>query len=126
MFDLHDNEILSYEIDLSNERISIKTLNTSNENVDLIFKNVLGYHFENEMKNSIILDIGKYSSINSFIKDYKELLEQRRDYVWPIQYDELAELEEKLISESYSCYFVTPSLGLEGWVLAKSVETSKK
>ncbi len=60
---VHDNEILSYEIDLNNKRIVLHTLYESKsliEHTDVIFDGVLCHMFEHQLSGSIILAINEY------------------------------------------------------------------
>ena len=122
MFNLHDNEILSYEVNLRNKNIIISTNYYGTKTANIYFNEVLAHNFENEISYSTICELGEYSSINSFIRDYSDLLERGKSQSWPMDYKTFDELEEKLIKGLYKCYFISSSYGLSGWILAKSVE----
>lgn len=74
---IHDNIIIKYSVDFENSKIIINTINENGERVDIIFENILTCAFENQQKNSIILDIEERTS-KEFINDNIELL--KRDY----------------------------------------------
>lgn len=121
MANIHDNEIISYVVNLKNQEI-ILHMEYLNKSTDVIFSKVLGHFFENELSGSIMLDITEYS-INQFVKDNNELLKQRKNYCWPIDYDYIEQLTEKLQKEQYCYYVISSSYGLGGWILAKNYET---
>ncbi|MTI49248.1 MAG: hypothetical protein FH761_15555 [Firmicutes bacterium] len=73
-------------------------------------------------RGSIIFDIEKYS-IDYFIKNNSDLLEKHKSYSWPMNYDTIEELREKLVREEYSYYVISSSYGLNGWILAKNYKT---
>ena len=124
---VHDNEILSYLVDLKNERIMFHTQHRNStiiKNIDILFTDVLAHYFEDELHGSIILDIYSYD-IDSFIADNTELLINGKDNSWPMNYSTLAELTIKLTKEQYHYYAITASYGLSGWVLSKHYETKE-
>lgn len=93
MSQIHDNIISSYQVD-----------------------------FENDMKNSIIFDVGEYS-LNSFYEANYELIEKRKSYGWPIAaYDTKSDLINYLQLNQYKAFQICSSLGLCGWVLAKQLD----
>ncbi|MEH7158721.1 hypothetical protein [Neobacillus drentensis] len=121
MLNIYDNEIISYNVNLKNNTININTLSEKGQNITIIFSGVLSHMFENHLSGSIIFEIGKYE-LSQFFDDNRDLLEQQKDYCWPIEYIEIKELEEKLIKQQYIYYVISASYGLNGWVLAKKYE----
>ncbi|MGG3892070.1 hypothetical protein [Metabacillus fastidiosus] len=77
--------------------------------------------FENHLIDSIIFNIEKYE-LGQFFEENRDLLEQQKDYCWPIEYTNIKELEEKLIKQQYTYYVISASYRLNGWVLAKKYE----
>ncbi|WCF08118.1 hypothetical protein NDS46_28320 [Paenibacillus thiaminolyticus] len=121
MENVHDNEIMAYEVNLQKKEIVLRTQNNntfSQRKVDIVFSSVFAHYFEHEISGSIILDIEKGDLID-FLKDNKELLTQGYEYSWPSDYNTTEELMEKLEIEGYSYYIINSSYGLNGWVLAK-------
>lgn len=126
MLKIHDNEIISYEIDLKNYQIILHTqykISGRIKNIDIIFYNVLVHFFQNELRGSIIFDIEKYD-INIFLKKNSDLLKKKKNYCWPMIYSTEEELKERLLEGQYSYYIISSSYGLNGWVLAKSYNTT--
>jgi hypothetical protein len=122
---IHDNEIISYEVHLKNQKIIIHTEYHELKVVKstkIVFSDVLVHFFENELSGSIIFDIKEYS-LNQFFKDNNELLEKQKNYCWPMDYNTIKELTGILLKEQFSYYVISSSYGLSGWVLAKNYET---
>ncbi len=78
---IHDNIIIKYSVDFENSKIIINTINEDGARIDIIFEDMLTCAFEEQQKNSIILDIEERRG-TEFINDNIELL--KRDYGWPI------------------------------------------
>ncbi|MNT42311.1 hypothetical protein D3C72_1787280 [compost metagenome] len=116
----HDNEIVSYEVNLRSEKIILHTEYQTSK-VDVIFSGVLVHLFEQELPGSIILRIEKYDIIE-FLEDYSELLKKLKPYCWPFLYKTEEELRERLLKGQYFYYVILSSHGLNGWVVAKEYE----
>nr|WP_239500246.1 hypothetical protein [Bacillus pseudomycoides] len=121
MISVHDNTIISYQVNFEKEEIQIHTLTELGKNVYIVFSGVLAHFFETQTNNSIIFSIDQHQLLD-FCKENKELLEQQKSYGWPIFYEDIKELEETLIKGNYFYYNIYASLGLNGWVLAKKLE----
>lgn len=125
MAKVHDYEIISYEVNLTNQKIIIHAESSDStlvSKINIVFVDVLSHFFENQLNGSIILDIEKYE-ISQFIIDNVDLLKKQKNYCWPMNYDTDQDLIEKLLKEHYSYYVISSSYGLNGWVLAKKYET---
>ncbi|MDN8592644.1 hypothetical protein Q0V21_28385 [Paenibacillus sp. 11B] len=125
---VHDNIILSYEVDLENERIRMRTRSYHSdlsEDTDILFSDVLAHSFDTPMQGSIIFDINDVG-LDHFINYNRDLLEKERGQGWAISYKTDEELESKLIEGEYLYLVITSSYGLSGWVLAKKVELITK
>jgi hypothetical protein len=118
---VHDNEIISYKVNLKNKVISIKTVFENGQDITVMFSDVLAHMFESHLYGSIILEIEK-SKLGQFFEENMEMLEQQKAYCWPTYHQDVKELEEILIKEQYSYYIISASYGLSGWVLAKKIE----
>lgn len=120
MLNIHDNEIVSYEIDLRKSKITFQTLDGKEDSVTttIEFTDVLAHMFETQLQGSIIFDISTFE-ISRFLKNNKELLEKQKDYGWPIYYEKTEDLLEHLQSKKYNYYVISASYGLNGWIIAK-------
>lgn len=120
---VHDNEILSYQVELINHSITLHT-KYKKEIINICFTGVMAHLFECELPGSIILDVGEYP-VSIFIEENQKLLNERKNHCWPIYYKEIEDLIKILESERYVYYIISSSYGLSGWVLAKNVEIKK-
>ncbi|MFJ7819706.1 hypothetical protein ACIQYX_28515 [Bacillus toyonensis] len=121
MISVHDNTIISYQVNLEKEEIRMHTLTESGSNVYIVFSGVLAHFFKTHISPSIIFNIDE-DPILDFFKENKKLLEEQKSRCWPIYYEDIKELEETLIKGNYFYYNICASLGLTGWVLAKKLE----
>lgn len=118
---MHDYEVISYEINLKDEKIKlIAQLPGAKNQSYLKFDGVLAHYFENELSGSIILDVVE-ETLTNFLSYNKNLLDERKNQAWPMYYKEISQLEEKLKSENLKYYIIGSSYGLGGWVLAKNM-----
>lgn len=128
MASVHDNIILSYEVDLENEKIRMRTRSHHPElhgDTDILFSDVLAHSFDTPLQGSIIFDIDDVG-LDYFISYNRDLLEKGKGQGWPIMYETDEELETKLIEGEYLYFVITSSYGLSGWVLAKKLEMITK
>ncbi|WP_025692070.1 hypothetical protein [Paenibacillus zanthoxyli] len=120
MLSIHDNKIVSYEVDFQKSRITLHTIDGKRDLVitKIEFNDVLAHVFETQLRGSIILDISTLD-VSLFLKHNKELLEKEKDYAWPMYYEKIEDLLEHLQNEKYNYYVISASYGLNGWVIAK-------
>jgi hypothetical protein len=122
---IHDNTIESYLVDFETDSIRITTKkHKENEIIQVVFSGVVAHYFENPMKGSILLDIDEHN-IENFISNNRKLLEEQKNYGWPILYDNFNELEGFLLKNRFKYFVIYASIGLNGWVVAKSIATNK-
>ncbi|SDX18480.1 hypothetical protein [Paenibacillus sp. PDC88] len=125
MTSVHDNEIISYEVSLKNRTIIMNTFDYQTESLTkVVFSDVFAHMFETELENSIILDIEK-SEISNFVIDHRDVLDKYKNSTWPMDYNTIEELSEKLVTENYNYYEILSSFGLSGWVVARNYELIK-
>ncbi|WP_340025654.1 hypothetical protein MHI24_10880 [Paenibacillus sp. FSL K6-1096] len=120
MQSIHDNEIVSYTVDLQKSKITFQTLGGKDNSVPIIieFIDILAHFFETQLQGSILLDISQ-CEISSFVKDNKKLLDNQKDSAWPMYYERTEDLLERLLHNNYNYYVIYASYGLNGWVIAK-------
>ncbi|TFJ76077.1 hypothetical protein [Carnobacterium maltaromaticum] len=76
---MHDYEVISYEINLKNEKIKlIAQLPGAKNQAYLKFDGVLAHYFENELSGSIILDVVE-ETLTNFLSYNKNLLDERKN-----------------------------------------------
>jgi len=124
---VHDNIIKGYDVDFENETLVIKTEynitrpKVVHEETDIVFRGYLTHTFYLPMKNSVIFDTYELS-IGQFLKNEREVLMLGKNSCWPIHYENIEELSCFLHNNSYMVFIVGSSYGLNGWVIAKSME----
>lgn len=117
---MHDDYIVSYSVNFSDNTIVLRTHNEDKEKDEkLEFLEVLTHSFYGALKYNQILAINEYE-IDNFIKDNKEILERTKNYCWPVDYQSIDELKAFLSYNGYKYIKVMSSYGMSGWVLAKS------
>lgn len=120
MNNIHDCKILNYQIDFENSKIEIIALSDHDKLVRILFEDFLAFHFENQIPNSILLDIVE-GEIASFVLENKELLDKGKAYDWPMDYCHVDEIVHHIQKNSYQYYKIRSSYGLNGWVLSRNV-----
>lgn len=118
---IHDNKIESYKVDFLGKKITLKTVNERNEEVDIIFKDVLTHFFEDSSHQNIIFDI-KTCTIENFILDNSQLIKDKRKLCWPLDSNSVEDLSNKLEKQEYKYFVIESSNGLSGMVLAKQMD----
>lgn len=124
MKNLHDNEITRYEVNLKDRNVIIYTQIKKDRDMigfKIVFSDVIAHLFENELSGSIILELRK-DNLEDFIRENEEVLNRRREFLWPMDYDTFEELQKILIDAGYNYYSIISSYGLCGWILSKTVQ----
>lgn len=116
---IHDSKILNYQIDFESSKIEVNVV-TEKKQVKILFEDFFAFHFEDQLPDSILLDIVE-GDVNSFALDNKELLDKSKDYSWPMDYEYVEDMINYIKENSYKYYKVQASYGLNGWILAKRV-----
>lgn len=116
--DVHDNEILTYIVDFEKKNIIMETVNYNKETILVKFEDILVHYFEMAMPKSIIYDIVECDGIK-VIEENRELLKNTKNFCWPVNYETESQLIQ--ILKGYKYYIINSSLGLTGWVLAKTM-----
>ncbi len=118
---LHDNKIEKYMVDCKNRKIDMYTITEDGTNELLRFENVWGYHFYHDAFGNIILDIETVMP-NIIINDLHDELKEgfRLSGAFGPGADNLEQLPALLEEQGYKGFLISSSLGLEGWVIARS------
>ena len=120
---VHDNIILSYQVDFEANIMTLKTRYDNGdicENTDVVFTDYLTHMFEHVLKGSTIFDITE-CQINLFVKRESELLKKNKNYGWPIFYETRYGLIKFLKTHGYKIFEISSSDGLNGYVFAKQL-----
>ena len=119
---LHDYVIDKIELDFDNEISKLYcTFEDKITKTEVIFKGFLASKLTDIQPGSIILDLEKWD-IDSFIKVEKKYLESRQKYGWPFPTKDIDELKTKLSNGGYSVWWLSPSFGMGGYIIAKSAK----
>lgn len=104
MLDVHDNEIVSYEVDFKEKMIILRTVSEQNQKVQVVFKDVLANFFENGGHQNIIFDIVT-DTIEDFIRENEKMLKEKKNMCWPMCYTDLKELQKLLEARKYKYFY---------------------
>lgn len=119
---MHDDYIVSYSVDIEKKKVQINTCNHENKKrMVLLFSEVLTHSFNCILECNILLDVTE-NDVELFIKNNSVELEEMKNFCWPINYDRVDELINYLVQNEYRYYVISSSLGMSGWVLAKSFD----
>ena len=122
---VHDNRILSYCVLADRRELHIQTLyedNEPTERTDVIFTDVVAYHFEHDDFGTIIFDIEEID-LRDLIGENKEMFEEGRRYGWPGHWNTSNEAAMiYLVANNIKAFAVSSSCGMHGWVLAASMQ----
>lgn len=118
---IHDNIINAFKVDIDNETINIGTTSEDAQTVTITFRDVLAHKFDNVIKCNILLDIVE-NTISDFLSEYKECLIEWLKYGFPTYSCSYENLESYLAEKKYKIFIIQASLGMSGFVIAKSLD----
>jgi len=119
---VHDNHLVAYTV-LANERkIVLQTVfrdREPNEFTDVVFDEVLAYHFENDLFGTIIFDIEEVD-LTALLKEHAAMFEKGWHYGWPRgwekQKEEITDFARRLDMRAFE---LSASYGMSGWIIAR-------
>ncbi|MGI4791681.1 MAG: hypothetical protein ACRYFS_22905 [Janthinobacterium lividum] len=122
---VHDNNLHSYCVDADKKEICFHTsyeYPTYREYTDIVFTEVAAYHFESDSFGTIIFDINE-TNVESIYSDNRDLFEDGQKYCWPGTWNRSDDsVLTYLIENEIKGYQLSASLGMVGWVMAKSMK----
>lgn len=121
---VHDNEILSYQVDICNKTLQIFTQYYDKEKTSITFTGLRGHRFENVTYMNVISSISQVT-IDSFISENRDLLERGLQCAFPIAAKNCEALRAYLEKHKLKVFEIDSVLGLYGFVIASeiSIET---
>ena len=126
---VHDNLLLSYVVDAQNREIHLHTqypYGATPEQTDIVFAGVVAYDFEADNLMSILFDVEE-TTLEAIYEQHQARFERLRNYGWPtVNCGEKDEMLRAMHAQNIKGFEITSSLGLEGWVWAKSLEKRVK
>ena len=121
---VHDNFLLSYCVQTDKQEIHLHTVFPGQEPPELtnvVFTGVIGYHFEQDNFQTIIFGIDE-TEVEAIYAEDRKLFEYGRKYCWPGAWNTSDEaVLTYLIENEIKGFSLSSSLGMVGWVLAKSM-----
>lgn len=124
---VHDNHLVSYEVDGVGKRIILHTEYVYGEEpyekTDVVFEGVIDHYFRNPILPSIVFDIEEVEIQAILIRDKDLIDEGHKIGGWPSFWKDSAdEMLEAITSRGCKMFEVSSSYGLDGWVAAASCE----
>jgi hypothetical protein len=90
--------------------------------IDVVFRGVVAYHFEGDCLENIVFGIEEVPPAK-IIGDGRVFAERLRLYGWPRGWDSRKETAEEFFRRTGAkIYELHCSLGMHGWIAAKSLE----
>jgi len=122
---IHDNRVVSYEVDGEHRRIVLHTRFEDREPIectDVIFEGVLAYHFANDNFGNILFGVEEIP-VPQLVARNRRLFEEGSRFAWPGPWNESPEASiEHFQSHQVKAFEVSSSYGLAGWVVAASYQ----
>lgn len=121
---IHDNTLLGYNVDSRFRKITVQTERPESEGrVDVIFSEVTGYLFEHDPFGTIFYGIEEVDP-NLLMKNNWDLIQDGcRESGWFGAWAQsLERATAHFAANSIKGYELSSSIGMSGWVLAKSME----
>ena len=124
---VHDNHLVSYEVDGVAKRIVLHTEYAYGEEpfekTDVVFEGVLDHYFRNPILPSIVFDVEEVEIQAILIRDKELINEGHRIGGWPSFWrDSADEMLEAISNNGCKMFEISSSYGLDGWVAAASCE----
>ena len=121
---VHDNQIIAYSVLAKEKRIVIQTEFSGRvpyELTDIIFEDVLAYHFENDLFGTIIFDVQEID-LPALLKEHATMFEAGWRYGWPRGWEKDKEEIEAFVRRlKMRAFELSSSYGMTGWVIANSM-----
>jgi hypothetical protein len=123
---MHDNFVYAIAVHLEQRVLILHTQYRdgpdSGELTDVRFSGLVAHHFDDVAGPSILLDIERVPP-EWVVEQWRGLFTNRMNYGWPpVKFANLGELVQQLVHLRVVGYRVMGSCGLDGFVLAATVE----
>jgi hypothetical protein len=126
---VHDNKVLSYEVDGEHRRIVLHTrFDAANqlENTDVVFEGVIAYKFQGDNFGNVLLGIDE-APVSKIVEEDRVLFEEGSKYAWPGPWnDSFRACLAYFQSKAAKGYEISSSYGLCGWIIAESCSFEAK
>ena len=121
---MHDNIVLSYQVDICNKELKMITKYLDEELVTITFTGLATHQFEYVTYRNMLMGIWHVST-DCFIDGNRELLEQHLRYGAPIVAEDCEKLKEYLNENGLKVFEIGAVIGLSGFVFAKEVKIDR-
>jgi hypothetical protein len=120
---IHDNRVVSYEVDGERRRIVLHTRSGGElppfEFTDLIFEGVFAYHLEHDNFGNILFGVEELP-VAQLVSQEQRLFEAGSKWGWPGPWNVSPEASiDYLVSKRARAFEISSSYGLAGWVIAE-------
>jgi hypothetical protein len=126
---VHDNQIIAYSVLARERKIVIQTEFSDqmpHEFTDIIFEDVLAYHFENDLFGTIISDVEEID-LSAMLKEHVAMFESGWRYGWPRGWEkEKEDIETYVRRLNMRAFELSASYGMTGWVIANRMMKMQK
>lgn len=126
---VHDNHLVAYSVLAKEKKITLQTEfldREPHELTDVVFEDVLAYHFENDLFGTIIFDVEEVD-LAVLLKEYAPMFEAGWRYGWPRGWEkEKEEIEIFARHLGMRAFELSSSYGMSGWIIAKSMSKVRK
>ena len=122
---VHDNLLLSYTVDAEKAEVTLRTAfrdHGEDERTGVIFTGVEAYDFECDNFQNILFNIVEVE-LSQIYDRHRERFERLRDYGWPnLNFHAPEQLLDAMREARVRAFEIQSSVGLHGWVWARSME----
>ncbi len=122
---IHDNFLLGYEVNATERKIVLRTEFRDaggSKKIDVIFSDVIAYNFINDSFGTLLYAIAETDSNQLVIENWKLFEDGWKAFGWPGDWVASPEKASAYLSQnSIRGFNIESSIGMSGWVLAKSM-----
>lgn len=117
---LHDCEIVSYQVDIHDKKLQIQTKYYNQEKYDIIFTGCIGHQFNNVTYVNIIDSIIQIPT-DEYIENHKEMFDEGLKNAFPICAQDYKRLKDYLKENSQKIFEINSVIGLSGFIIAQTI-----
>ena len=117
---IHDNEVLSYHVDIHNGKLEMLTKYADKERTMITFVGYIAHRFEYVTYRNIINHITQIS-IDDFVDRNSAVLEDGVRNAFPIFAKNCEELRDYLKKKEKKIFEISSTLGLSGFVISTDI-----
>ena len=125
---VHDNHLIAYTVLAKEKKIILQTEfrdREPHELTEVVFEDVLAYHFENDLFGTIIFDIEEVD-LPALLKEHAAMFEAGWRYGWPRGWEQEKEPVEIFAGRlGMRAFELSSSYGMRGWVIAKCMSKNQ-